>query len=254
MKIAIGLIWFSTRKQHTDIQKACVDAIKHKETKHNLTTYIFVNRSLSSETKFLEESGANVIFPPKETSVAAGWNYLINKALEDGNEYVLVMNSDIIIGPDTIDNLVEFAKENSDFVAWGPSINKPNHEAMHWPPFACFMVNQRTKDLVGLFDEGFVGAYTEDTSFKYKVFKLGYKMIRSMNIVVRHIGSYVLKNEPPSKIRNEIQMRMRKNKLYFRKKHGIHPHEWRLLYNKVGMSAGGYNYPFDDPSLDWRDY
>ncbi|MCK4500564.1 glycosyltransferase [Candidatus Babeliales bacterium] len=254
MRVGVGLIWYSVNKTHTEIQKQCVEALLGSKTSHNTHVYVLVNRHIEGDFEWLARQNVDVMAPEEELSVAQGWNRMIKTSLQYHADYVLIMNSDIIVFPDTIDKLIEFAEENPDMVAWGPSLNKPDKSFRHWPPFACFMVNQRTKDLVGLFDNGFQGAYTEDTSFKYKVFKLGFKMLRSMDIIVVHKGSYVLKNLDDKELADKIHANMKLNKQYFIKKHGIHPHEWRVKYNRIGMSAGGYDYPFDDLTKDWRNY
>jgi hypothetical protein len=110
-----------------------------------------------------------------EKSVAASWNWGIDKAAAMGCDYVLVCNDDITFknGSEPV-AMAAFLAENPDYLlVGGNDLNKfaddPSKNTEETPDFACFMVRSDFPDHVGYFDENIRPAYFEDNDMHRRI-------------------------------------------------------------------------------------
>lgn len=132
-------------------------------------------------------------------SLSRGWNYGIDRLLyREDYDAVVVMNDDVVLRPDSGENLSRALLEG-----WNRTINGPdpllvtcrhaNHGDMYtdevnhvllndakpqWQPgpdFSCFCVDRRLFEIVGKFDENFVPAYHEDNDMHRRIQLAGYE-------------------------------------------------------------------------------
>ncbi len=134
---------------------------------------------------------------------AIGYNIGIKYALDARADYILIINNDAFIGPNTIINLLEYGQdENVGIVApiiyftmdpeiiWSAGGNirpllleytnkeKGRKKEDNWPEIlkrdfvtgCCFLAARKTFEDIGLFDEHFV-LYYEDADYCYRVRK-----------------------------------------------------------------------------------
>ena len=134
--------------------------------------------------------------------LSRSWNKGIQKAFKDGCEYVIIPNLDIKLYDYTIDNLVDFAKDD-DSVMWS---GRCTNTVANYPDgdfvvnsytvldnFAFFMVNDRLFKEVGKFDEGFVTAYGEDVDMQHRIELAGKKHTCVDKARFIHFGQTTLK-------------------------------------------------------------
>jgi glycosyltransferase involved in cell wall biosynthesis len=188
--------------------------------------------------------------------LSGAWNLGINKALNLGVDYVLVINDDILFSPWTIDNLVstfERADENIIMVT-GHNVRgeiTDAEEIFSWPQplepverdnpdFACFLVRPTIFDIVGTFDETFSPAYFEDNDYHRRISLAGRRAVCTTSAPYYHYGSKTQNADPifPTVPPFIFQA----NQLHY--------------VNKWGGSPGAeaYNTPFNNPEMTYRDW
>jgi len=98
--------------------------------------------------------------------VSASWNNLISRAIEDGYDYFLILNDDIILrcGKNAIEKLIDQFNEGV-FVR-----PKPFY---HW---CAFILNRWIFEKVGRFDENFKKCFFEDNDYEYRMKLAGIKI------------------------------------------------------------------------------
>jgi GT2 family glycosyltransferase len=90
--------------------------------------------------------------------VAASWNYLIKKAIEDGHDKFLILNDDIILTLDEETIIRIISRWVDNFIVCRPFYN-----------WSAFILNKKIYDKVGEFDENFKICYFEDNDYKYRM-------------------------------------------------------------------------------------
>jgi len=228
MKIVVGAVAYITNGLHLEFAQRTLDSIK---TKYDTEILIFPNASRGGDREKLRlpyPGSWLVQFQETPVSVAAAWNCLIRNALAKEADYILIPNLDIIFHPHCIDNLITFAEQHPEFLLWSaaawsnyrtifqaaPSTNSDIH-----PHFSCFMINVRTIEEVGWFDEEFKGAYMEDLDYHLRILQAGFEAAKTATSWFYHFGSRTIECDPELKRRNLITHQS--NREYFEKKYGI---------------------------------
>jgi GT2 family glycosyltransferase len=109
--------------------------------------------------------------------VAYGWNRLIDEAIAEHEELLIICNDDVTFEYGTIDKLVKV-------MTTGPEIDflsaaNHDHDKLEIvyatkPDFSCFMIRpKRFVEKFGYFDEKFEPAYFEDDDMYYRMRVLG---------------------------------------------------------------------------------
>lgn len=101
----------------------CLDSLK---TSIVSTIYIVDNSSQSYIQDFCATHKNVEYIPSKNVGYGAGHNIAIRKAIENNEEYHLVLNSDVYFEPDTLDKLVEYLDSNKDVAQVQPRITYPD--------------------------------------------------------------------------------------------------------------------------------
>ena len=133
-------------------------------------------------------------------SVAESWN-LGCRTLFASCDVVIVANDDIVLCPDTIDNLVECWRETNAWIVTaanlrgGPSpaqvkelIPKPPYRVHAHPDFSFFSMPRSTWERVGEFDENFRRAYFEDNDYHARVVLAGGTAVSTDAAAMYHHG------------------------------------------------------------------
>lgn len=188
-------------------------------------------------------------------SVASAWNLGIEAAKDC--DYVLVINTDIVLKSNAIDRLVAFAESRPDAVMWTMSetielalleeCDEDENVSEH-PHFSCFMVKPDFFKHVGGFDENFIPAYCEDADMHARLALAGKTALIYGGAKFFHFGSRTIKEDTQAWMSNG--QTFPKNQQYFLEKWG-HP-----VVNDVDeMREKYYKTPFNEPNrgLDyWR--
>ncbi|NIQ77421.1 MAG: hypothetical protein GTN93_04815, partial [Anaerolineae bacterium] len=102
--------------------------------------------------------------PGVDRSVAACWNLGCKQAMCEGADKLMIFANDVLLKPDTIDQLLEFGEEHQDVALWS-ALNdrhpqkRPSTTIGDSADFSCFMLRDRTLKRHGWFDERFRPAY-----------------------------------------------------------------------------------------------
>lgn len=160
--------------------------------------------------------------------VAAGWNQIMRRALNDPEfAYLYLINNDIIFNEGSCDVLLEFLKENPKYLAvssiesnrFTPRPGAVDDKALN---FIAIMMTRKLIELVGFFDEQFYPGYFEDNDYheriKREVWPKGYKTGVVHDSMVVHLGSRTI-------IEGQVIMggAFLQNRLKFKKKWGFTP-------------------------------
>lgn len=171
---------------------------------------------------------------------SGSWNYLINWMIEEGKEYFIIANDDIVCRHDTISNLVrmvgmrpngsiylscvitdkqmsleEFGRLGSD--GW--------HDIRFEPCYSLFLLPKSTVDKVGVFDVQIYPIYCEDTEWDLRMMYHGLDRVVAATSLFYHYGSSTIKTD--SGLMQEVKgSAQRRNFLYVLQKYGITEHDY----------------------------
>ena len=213
IKVAVVILNFNVR----DLALKCVDTVR-KSTYQN-TEIILVDNASSDgiAEEILKYKDIRFIRNEKNLGYSGGNNAGIKKALEDGADFVLVLNPDTTIDKNCIKNLVDgMEKNNADIV--GPKIyfskskkiwyvggildlnnvigkhrgvdeeDKGQYDDDSGTDFvsgAAIMIKREVFEKIGFFDDRYF-LYYEDSDFCYRAKKTGFKIFYTPQAVVYH--------------------------------------------------------------------
>ena len=266
-KIAFVVPVYLANELHYDFTRQTIESIQiAKEYFDDIRIFTCVNFSLPQfvpPTFLSAKVPMNVMDNPKGNHVGASWNFGIKTALDQGFDYVIVCNNDIIFHEKAIPNLVKFAQEHQEFILWTASewenlrkIKTVKEEELgkefnEHPHFSCFMVNKKTIDIVGWFDENLKVAYFEDQDLHYRILLSGNKAAQTEMARFYHYGSRTIRVDETIALENVRTYE--ENRKYLKKKWGIdlhakgyHPPEDILKEENI------YKHPFNKEENDWR--
>lgn len=230
-----------------------------EQTYKDFILYVIDNKSpddsLSLSYKYAEQYKDKyktvIIENDQNYGIAKGNNIGLLKAKEDGCDYILLCNNDIVMSNDCIEKMLSrLIKEKIDFVvpkifyydepliwmaggkfSWisggtrhigakqkdSPMYNK--YKLVKYSPTCVMLTNSRLFDDIGLFDEKYF-VYFDDTDWVYRCYKAGKKLGYTPDAVVRHKESVSTGGQMSD---FSIKMQCR-NHVYFCKKNFSKPH------------------------------
>jgi len=265
MNIAAVLPLYLSNDILLDFTKQTVESIKSEE--HSIMLYFIVNFAKpefypkkESFDFYHSIKDVKIIDNPKGNEVGAAWNLGIKTALADGNDYVMVLNNDLVLHEKCVDNLVWFAQDYPEFLLWTAAEHldlktlkdiKLTDEFSEHPHFSYFMVNQKTVDTVGWFDENLKMAYHEDSDMHYRVLLSGNKAGKIESAKFYHYGSRTIHTD--DELFDKNKRSYEDNRSYIKLKWGIDTHD-KVYVPPEKMLEEGYKYPFNNQSKNWRDW
>lgn len=187
--------------------------------------------------------------------VAKAWNKGAQRAIDDGCNYIAILNDDILLAPNTLDLMMEFLSQNESCgVVTGRDLSEeissrdiytweaPTFSELLDSNYACFMLTKKTYKHIGTFDEKFYPAYFEDCDYSYRAILSGLKVCGLQSAGFYHFHSQTTKTAfvDGSPIIN--QEKFEKNKNYYISKWGG---DYRMESFKT---------PFNDPGKRWSDW
>src|SRR3972149_1177732 len=248
-----------------DFTKQTVESIRSEE--HEITLYLIVNFAKpefypKKEDFSLHESikEFHVIDNPKGNEVGAAWNMGIKKALEDGHDYAMVLNNDLVLHEKCVDNLTRCANGHQELILWTASewldlktlkdLELTDEFSEH-PHFSFFMVNQKTIDIVGWFDENLKMAYMEDGEMHYRIILSGNKAGKTESAKFYHYGSRTIKVDDELFDKNKRSYEDNRNYIWTKWHIDFHG---KVFAPPEEMLKVGYRHPFNNESKDWKDW
>ena len=211
MKIAVVVLNFKVKKSALK----CIDSVKKSVTDE--LEIILVDNASNDGIKDKIGSGIKFIQNQNNRGYSGGNNVGIKKALEDGVEYVLILNPDTIIDKDCIKNLLEGMERNQVQIV-GPKIYFSNSKKIWYVggimdlenvigkhrgvdeedrgqydkemktdfvSGAAIMIKKEVFKKIGFFDERYF-LYYEDSDFCYRAGQEGFKIMYLPKAVVYH--------------------------------------------------------------------
>lgn len=189
-----------------------------------------------------------------QVPLAAAWNRGFDQATERFDDYVLIVNDDVMLAPFTIDRMIDEYQRLRDRGVVLVSANNiigqlsdpyqileyEEKGEVSWaehPNYSCFLVASDFFKLVGRFDENFWPAWWEDSDSHYRIKLLGYHAITTTAAPSVHYGSVTTKRLPTPPDSGHSQA-------YFLKKWGS--------VNRTLDEV--YETPYDDPKLSPKDW
>lgn len=130
-----------------------------------------------------------------QLGVSKGWNYGLRYFFETGADYVLVVNNDVVLRPDTYRELladggpfVTCVGVNTLEESQQPFVKnvRPN------PDFSCYLIRREVWERVGEFDESMV-FYASDADMHVRMFREGIPAY-TIGLPFYHVASGTLKN------------------------------------------------------------
>jgi GT2 family glycosyltransferase len=203
MRIGIVTVTFNSR----DVLPDFISSLK-SQAYSNYILYVVDNASSDDGCAFLQENIPNAVLIRNSTNAgfSAGTNQGVHKALDDGCDAVLLLNNDVVFGPDLIQKLVDgfdkfdcgmttpmmyYDQPKDRIWAAGGTLQprlgfRPIHRGLDKPdrgqyqtpcqvtfaPFCCVLIRSGVFDRVGFLDEQYF-AYAEDADFMVRCLKAG---------------------------------------------------------------------------------
>lgn len=207
--------------------KKCIDSIrKHTRQNHEL---ILVDNGSKDDTwdYFRSVPGAKTIRNATNLGVSKGWNQ--GMRLSDG-EYILILNNDVIVGPDWLENMVRLAESDPSVGLIGPRSNyiagpqvvadvpykgAAGYDEQGIVPFIrkwqsehdlsacefgfikgfCHLIPRRVFAEVGFYDERYGKGNFEDDDYCLRVRYRGYRALFANDSFIHHFGSVSFNQE-----------------------------------------------------------
>ncbi len=204
------------------------------ESKHEIKPYVIVqgghqNSHLEIE-KFLDSKfdKFTTLYTPGVYCLSEAWNILIRYMIDEGVDKFILINDDVVLRPDSIDNLVDDYKDmlTTGWFNLGESLNSVINADLSNEivrdrsfTFSFFMLSKNAFDTIGSFDVNFKPLYNEDTDYEYRIYKKGFKSFASKRALFYHEPSQTLRRNPV--IAKQVGSNKDRNYRYFLDKHNI---------------------------------
>lgn len=149
--------------------------------------------------------------------LSQAWNDIAMQAFDEGCDYALICNDDILFAPHCIDTLVEVHQDHNEdgVVMTTPNnilleVQKPEDILTYEKPdaplsmsdhpnFSCFLVARDYFEKVGFFDENFIPAWYEDNDSHRRAKLLGFREVCvNLASMIHYGGVATSKMENPS--------------------------------------------------------
>ncbi len=173
------------------------------------------------QARYWNDKRVRVIAHASMKSLNYVWNDAIESAFVEGLAYVLVINNDIVMRPDTF----KLLRDDGGLFVTGVSVGRmeeiasvaPESRSPH-PCFSCFLVRRECWDLVGGFDEAF-WAYASDADYHLRMDRAGVDAY-ALNVPFYHETSSTLRLVD-NDTRDRLQRKADEDRAYFKKKYGF---------------------------------
>jgi len=195
-----------------DYIKECTQSIlKHTDIKSRL---IIVDNASEEDTRSYlkglkgnERVDIKLIFNAENLGPGKARNLALKELSAD---YACFVDSDVVVAPGWLSNMIGLADANADIGMLNPSSNNFNQVppqgvslddyARSLAPFKdsyievghcisfCMLIKAETVRKIGLIDEGYILALYEDTDYSMKASSAGYRCVIARGSYVRHYG------------------------------------------------------------------
>jgi GT2 family glycosyltransferase len=242
VKLGIIILTWNSEKRI----KNCLDSLYESCIGHEI--YVVDNNSTDKTTELIEKRYPDICLLRSNVNLgfSGGNNLGFEKALEDGCDYVLLLNDDVILLEDFISPLLMKMENEQDIGAIGPVVvenynvnliqssggkinnitldmkylkrgeifkRKDNFRQVDYILGAAILIRSNLFTHSNLFDPHFYPAYVEEVDLCHRIKNMGYKNLISDNYRIAHIGASSASNN------SLTYRRILNNKFLFSLKH-----------------------------------
>jgi GT2 family glycosyltransferase len=228
-KVAILLVLFNEELHIVRLAKSIIN-----QTYKDISVYAIDNNSSDSSASLLLKylPYANIIISKENLGFAKGNNIIADKAINNNEDLLFILNTDTEIDRDCISNLVEVISDKDDVVGVGPilyygtnegrtkdiqsyadnvnftnartrtlytgsnlSFEKlPESKYVNTLHGGCFLIRSSIVSKIGLFNEdNFM--YNDEIDLAYRINKYGGKLLVSKNAIIWHYHDWTKNNK-----------------------------------------------------------
>lgn len=201
---------------------------------YNCDVLVIDNGSTDNTVAYMKKRGIRTIV--KKQGVAEAWNTGVQIGYNEGYDYVLLCNNDIVLVPTYVDELVKIIERRKCAAVVGLEINKDRYSSPHNLPqqikdlespvgtmqpgdYSATLLSRGAIEMTGLFDVQFGPRYQIDDDHLLRLRLAGGELIRTYMVTFFHAGGGVCHNMPEE--RDKMDEEWAKNVELFKKK-------WRI--------------------------
>jgi len=217
--------------------KACLQSLYEQDLK---TTILAIdNGSTDGCSQYLRSTGVELITYPRPIGLSRLWNNFLSMAFDHlGLPYVLMVNNDTVLRPDTMRWLVAdggpfvtgIGVSSMEQTRTTDATNRRPH-----PDYSCWLMRREVWDKIGGFDESMV-IYSSDNDYHVRMHQAGIDA-HCIGVPFYHVASGTIKHIDNDS-RDAIQKQADADRETFRKKYGCLPGtpEYEALFQKGGAN------------------
>lgn len=152
-KFAVVILNYNTFEDSV----TCIDSIRKYTARDSYKIFIVDNASLDKsgdelKTKYENNEDVSILISEKNLGFSGGNNIGIQAALNDGFEYIYLLNSDIILLNDAFSYMQDAFAKNNDVAIVGPSILSPEKKYVQYArkgiSLITYLTSQRSFEII----------------------------------------------------------------------------------------------------------
>lgn len=213
---------------------------------HNYDILVVDNESADTTVKYMKERGIRTIV--KKQGVAEAWNTAVQIGYNEGYDYVLLCNNDIVLTATYIDELVQIIERRKCAAVVGMEINKDRYSTPHKFPegvkeveaavgtmlpgdYSAILLSRGAIEITGLFNVRFGPRYQIDDDHLLRLRLAGGELIRTHMETFLHVGGGVCHNMKEE--RDKMDMEWDKNVRLFREEWKVEMYGDRAILSNI---------------------
>jgi SAM-dependent methyltransferase len=209
--LTIGVTTYKLH-EYSDLYKLteqCLQSIISQKTQYPISIIISDQRTNDETLEKLKKYGT--IIHEETDNVSHSWNLICEQAFQQG-QYCLILNNDLLVFDNSLDCLLEFAKNNPRSIITSPKTFD----------FSAFLISKQIYNEVGAFDENLKGGSLEDWDYTVRIQEKGVSILPCSTFKVLHVAN-ATKNHVSQD--PEICKLLEESKIYYRNKWGDGKHK-----------------------------
>ena len=219
-----------------DLTRQMIDSIR---SFHNYDVFVIDNASTDGTQKWLKEQG--IRFVSKQMSVPEAWNLGMRTAYNEGYDYCLLCNNDLLLSASYIDMVVEVAERQQAYAVTGNVIEKgignpvtyaqqvkpmeEKIETMVAGDYSALLISRTCVEEIGKFNERFKPRYQSDEDHLLRLRLAKKSVVKNYATTFYHLLGAVVRQSPEAVLQHEKEWKI--NVELFKKLWGVDPYKER---------------------------
>lgn len=213
MKYSVIILMFHRNQELVDMAKRCVQSVMDNKPEDTEIIIVDNGSTMGAEWPMAD----TYIRVPQQRGCAGGWNLGINVAR---GKYINILGDDTIVEKGWLDKMSAMFELPQAGITNVHVEHLPKYEGImenyRWFSYACFMLQRKTIDRIGLFDEQYFPVNYEDCDYTTRILKAGMKLYVDYSMTIKHLEGQTSKAE-------DIKKGFDANKQRFINKWGFDP-------------------------------